>query len=135
MNLLKKLKSTGKALLIQFVRNNKFNKGNVLSSIMPTAMTVRRKISSATSLSPVDGLLMDRLSVIARNRGMGGHRLGPHTSHYCMQLSYQTHLWKCMSYEMFRKINMITHFIEQRNTSVTFAIIPKSGEYCSQGSK
>ena len=41
------------------------------------AMTNRRGISSVQSTSPVDGLLIDRLSVIARNRGMGGRRLGP----------------------------------------------------------
>ena len=48
------------------------------------AMTARRKVPSNFSVIPVDGLLMDRLSVIARNRGMGGRRLGPnrlvHTS-------------------------------------------------------
>lgn len=42
------------------------------------AMTNRQNVSSAQYSSPVDGLLMDRLSVIARNRGMGGRRLGPH---------------------------------------------------------
>ena len=41
------------------------------------AMTNRRNFSSVQNISPVDGLLMDRLSVIARNRGMGGRRLGP----------------------------------------------------------
>lgn len=43
------------------------------------AMTNKRNILSVKQSSPVDGLLMDRLSVIARNRGMGGRRLGPHT--------------------------------------------------------
>ena len=44
-----------------------------------SAMTARRKDVSEIHVTPVDGLLMDRLSVIARNRGMGGRRLGPYT--------------------------------------------------------
>jgi hypothetical protein len=74
---LNKLKKEKKKLPPFGAASKKFSTMNFYN-----AMTNRQNFSSVQYSSPVDGLLMDRLSVIARNRGMGGRRLGPHTT--CM---------------------------------------------------
>jgi len=90
-------------------------------------MTARRKDLSDVPVSPVDGLLMDRLSVIARNRGMGSRRLGPNrlVYHYCNK--YANFRFEFFKVQMLKHINKIATSFRNRLQKKCLRIIPNIG--------